>query len=94
MVCVSVQPTHILRTLETWSQVRLTCHVTHTVGRVMLSKKLQDFARSIERARWKAGNDPERLRGVAYVAHAIADDHCTSQERFHFLHMCGVPFQL
>lgn len=60
----------------------------------MLSKKLQDFARSIQIAGYRVGNDAQAKRGIAYVAHAIADDHCTGQERHHFLLACGVPFDL
>jgi hypothetical protein len=60
----------------------------------MLSKKLQDLARVIERARYKRPDDKGYQMGIAYVAHAIADDSCTAQERSHFLLMCGVPFAL
>lgn len=60
----------------------------------MLSKRLQDLARAIERARYKRPNDPAYQTGIAYAAHAIADDSCTGAERHHFLLMCGVPFTL
>lgn len=60
----------------------------------MLSRKLVDLARSIDKARWRNLNDHQYQLGIAYAAHAIADDNCTGQERYHFLLACGVPFTL
>ncbi len=59
----------------------------------MLSKKLQDYVRSILLAGYRAQNADQK-KGVAFVAHALADDHCTGQERYHFLLACGVPFEI
>lgn len=62
----------------------------------MLSKKMQDTARAIERAKYRLGPNAnaDQIRGITLVAHAIADDQCTSAERNHFLLACGVPFVL
>jgi hypothetical protein len=57
----------------------------------MISKKLVDVARAIDRAR-RESKDPQFSLGIRYVAHAIADDQCTGQERLHFLLACGVDF--
>jgi hypothetical protein len=59
----------------------------------MLSKRLQDLARSIDRAR-RTSSHPDYLLGIYYAAHAIADDSCTAGDRYHFFLMCGVPFTL
>jgi len=60
----------------------------------MLSKRLQTLARSIDRARWKRRDDERYQLGISYVAHAIADDSCTGEERHHFLLASGTPFDL
>lgn len=59
----------------------------------MLSKKHADIARAIDKAR-RAGNNADFQLGIAYAAHAIADDLCSASERYHFLLVCGVPFTL
>ena len=59
----------------------------------MINRKQVDIARAIDRAR-RSHTDPIKLLGVYTVAHALADDLCTSQERLHFLLACGVPFVL
>lgn len=59
----------------------------------MISRKQVDLARAIDRAR-RASHDPQYLLGVYHVAHALADDMCTGQERLHFLLACGVPFTI
>lgn len=59
----------------------------------MINKKLQDMARAIDRAR-RSVRDPNYQMGINYAAHALADDHCTTAERYHFFLMCGVPFSL
>jgi hypothetical protein len=59
----------------------------------MLSKKLVDLGRSIDRAR-RSNPDPGFQLGIRHVAHALADDLCTAVERYHFLLICGVEFKL
>ncbi len=57
----------------------------------MLSKKQQEIARAIDKAR-RTGWNPDYQLGIQYAAHSIADDLCNATERFHFLLMCGVDF--
>ena len=59
----------------------------------MLSKKLLDLARAIKNAgRSLPTGIPQQA--VTYMAHSIADEFCTGQDRLHFLLACGVPFTL
>ncbi|HEY6019091.1 MAG TPA: hypothetical protein VIY48_04100 [Candidatus Paceibacterota bacterium] len=57
----------------------------------MINAKQAKLARAIDRAR-RESNDPNYQLGVRHVAHAIADDTCTGEERLHFLLACGVDF--
>lgn len=57
----------------------------------MISKKMIDLGRAIDRAR-RANPESGYQTGVRHVAHALADDLCTAQEKYHFLLVCGVPF--
>ncbi len=59
----------------------------------MLSRRLADLARSIQKAgRTLPAYIPQQA--IAILAHSIADDVCTGQDRLHFLLACGVPFTL
>lgn len=59
----------------------------------MLSRKLQDLAHTIQKAgRHLPSYIPQQA--IHHIAHSIADDLCTGQDRLHFLLACGVPFTL
>jgi hypothetical protein len=60
---------------------------------MMLNKKLLDLARAIKNAgRSLPTGIPQQ--SITHVAHSLADEMCTGQERLHFLLACGVPFTL